>query len=278
MRMLVAGVLGAVLVMGCRDGATGTQGPRGEPGVQGPKGDTGEQGLKGDKGDTGEMGVPGAEGPRGSPGTAGQSVTGELLPSGNEHCPTGGVKFQAATGVVYVCNGATGPTGPSGGAPGPTGPAGPGALVCRDARGAYVGVSAPYVTLDNVDSALCIHIDDNGFEWMYRFPSGAPFLPPISGVQYSERDCTGLGGLGYRFAPPPRVPFLVPGETQLRVVNDTAVSRSMTSRSASSATGGCYNYPSPPTLELLSLEDAPVVPGLTLPAASFTAPLHRERM
>lgn len=66
-------------------GATGAQGPQGEPGAagaQGPKGDTGPQGPQGEKGETGatgpqgEKGATGSQGPQGPAGKDG--VTPEL--------------------------------------------------------------------------------------------------------------------------------------------------------------------------------------------------------
>ena len=62
-------------------GATGAQGPKGDPGAAGspgPKGDPGAQGPKGDPGAQGPQGEPGPQGPagvKGDTGTPGGSVT-----------------------------------------------------------------------------------------------------------------------------------------------------------------------------------------------------------
>lgn len=43
-------------------GATGVQGPKGDPGIQGPKGDPGEKGVQGIQGNPGLQGTPGKDG------------------------------------------------------------------------------------------------------------------------------------------------------------------------------------------------------------------------
>ena len=54
------------------------------------------------------------------------SLTRLVLPSGDSHCPTGGISVTVNGGAVeYVCNGLPGPTGPIGPANGPAGPVGP---------------------------------------------------------------------------------------------------------------------------------------------------------
>ena len=83
-------------------------------------------------GPQGPPGVNGTNGIDGAPGAPGQSVLGTIEPAG-PNCTAGGVRYEAATGTNYVCNGldgATGPTGPQGpagpaGAQGPEGPQGP---------------------------------------------------------------------------------------------------------------------------------------------------------
>lgn len=95
-------------------GATGPQGPKGDTGntgatgPQGPKGDTGATGPQGPKGDTGDTGATGPQGPKGDTGATGpQGPAGPQGPKGD-------------TGDT----GATGPQGPKGDT-GDTGPAGP---------------------------------------------------------------------------------------------------------------------------------------------------------
>jgi hypothetical protein len=51
------------------------------------------------KGITGPMGLTGADG---------TSVTSIVLPVGNANCPTGGIQYNSASGINYVCNGAEG--------------------------------------------------------------------------------------------------------------------------------------------------------------------------
>ena len=54
-------------------GATGAQGPAGEPGATGAQGPAGEHGATGAQGPAGEHGATGAQGPQGEPGTDGTS-------------------------------------------------------------------------------------------------------------------------------------------------------------------------------------------------------------
>lgn len=94
-------------------GATGAPGARGEMGPQGPVGPRGEagpvgaQGPRGEAGPQGPAGEAGAKGERGDVGPAGASVATTVLPAGDSHCPAGGLAVTSATGVAYVCNGAS---------------------------------------------------------------------------------------------------------------------------------------------------------------------------
>ena len=73
-------------------GATGPQGPQGDPGPRGETGATGPQGEAGATGPRGETGSPGPQGPQGDPGTAATVTSTEIVyqagTSGTE-APTG---------------------------------------------------------------------------------------------------------------------------------------------------------------------------------------------
>ena len=85
----------------------------GTPGPQGPQGPQGVQGPPGPQGQTGATGGTGAQGVKGDPG---QSVTSEVIPSGDTRCPNGvgGVQYTDSTGVRVVCNGQQGVEGEKG--------------------------------------------------------------------------------------------------------------------------------------------------------------------
>ncbi|MDA0166532.1 tail fiber protein [Solirubrobacter ginsenosidimutans] len=96
------------------DGADGADGAAGADGVDGRDGKDGATGPKGATGPAGRDGTDtGVAGPAGPAGADGQSVTGTAESAG-ANCATGGVKYVAASGTNYVCNGATGATGASG--------------------------------------------------------------------------------------------------------------------------------------------------------------------
>jgi Phage Tail Collar Domain/Collagen triple helix repeat (20 copies) len=88
-------------------GDRGATGEKGEKGVQGEQGTPGAKGDKGDKGVTGDPGAKGDKGDTGSTGGAGQSVTAATEAPG-ANCAAGGVRYTAASGTSYVCNGAPG--------------------------------------------------------------------------------------------------------------------------------------------------------------------------
>jgi len=95
-------------------GPPGAAGPQGPPGATGPQGPAGATGPQGPTGATGPQGPTGATGATGATGPAGQSVVGASEPPG-VNCANGGVKYTSATGVDYVCNGASqGGTGGTG--------------------------------------------------------------------------------------------------------------------------------------------------------------------
>ena len=90
-------------------GATGPQGPRGQPGAQGPAGPTGETGPKGSTGSLGPPGATGARGPSGISGwafvTEGFNINRDRAASGSATCPSGkkalGGGVAAASGPYY---------------------------------------------------------------------------------------------------------------------------------------------------------------------------------
>lgn len=96
----------------------------------------GKAGPIGPQGPVGPTGPAGPPGPAGRDGEDGLSPTVVAVPSGDEHCPYGGVaigeRTSSSTRVLYACNGAPGPAGPAGppgaagvGETGPSGPTGP---------------------------------------------------------------------------------------------------------------------------------------------------------
>jgi hypothetical protein len=118
--------------LACSSQNSGPQGPAGEPGPVGEVGPQGERGEKGDKGEPGDIGPVGEQGPRGEVGAQGPqgeiglqgqqgpqgipglSVDAVSVAEGDPTCAFGGVKVTAASGDVYVCNGAPGAQGPQG--------------------------------------------------------------------------------------------------------------------------------------------------------------------
>jgi hypothetical protein len=102
---------------GTLDVTLGVQGPQGEAGPQGDVGPQGPQGLTGPPGPEGPQGLQGPQGDPGVPGLPGAdgvSVTAVSIAPDINTCEYGGVKYTAANGDTYVCNGAPGPQGPVG--------------------------------------------------------------------------------------------------------------------------------------------------------------------
>ncbi len=148
------GTRGAVGAVGPQ-GLTGAAGAKGEPGAQGPRGDPGQVLVvaAADGGavsfDGGLAIISGPQGSAGERGVPGQSVVASSAPV--ENCRYGGTRFDSASAVTYVCNGAPGSPGPQGasgeggergppGAKGDTGAIGPQgiALVITSADGGTV--------------------------------------------------------------------------------------------------------------------------------------------
>lgn len=219
----------------------------------------------------------GANGTEGKPGPAGQSVSAELVPVGDAYCPNGGTRFTSSNGVTYACAGPTGPAGPPNGPPGPAGPPGPGALVCRDARGTYVGTYTYGLIMEftSYSRVYCVNIDERGYEWMYDYPSGRFFMPPAPrGDVFTTPDCTGTSYVDG--VPLPRVPFILVGESQLRVRADDQQVEDVTLLSYLEG-GVCKTFPRPLDTGVIPKAALPVDPTLTLPPNTFTGPLHRAR-
>ena len=148
------------------------------------------------------------------------SLTRVVLPTGDSHCPTGGISLTVnGGGVEYVCNGAVGPVGPtgptgpagggSGGTVGPTGPTGPtgpqgppGAaaprFVVKTATGEVIGplmsVSVQPSTTGYV-GPLQVWNAAIGKPMSLQVPTGA--ISPIGSVNsgyyiyFKSTDCTG---------------------------------------------------------------------------------------
>jgi len=109
----------AVVVEATTTGATGIQGPRGEPGATGPAGATGPTGPAGPQGATGERGPTGetgATGPQGAQGERGpQGLTGDTGPRGiqGDIGPQGIQGEQGPQGIQGI-QGVQGIQGPAG--------------------------------------------------------------------------------------------------------------------------------------------------------------------
>jgi Collagen triple helix repeat (20 copies) len=92
-------------------GATGAQGPQGEPGPQGPQGDPGPQGPQGAQGDPGPQGSQGDPGPEGPPGPAGAgsfyTVSAVAMAAGGGMVETITAEALCAPGDVVVGGGFT---------------------------------------------------------------------------------------------------------------------------------------------------------------------------
>jgi len=169
-------------------GATGPEGPEGQPGDQGPPGNPGTQGPPGPPGAdgaTGPPGPPGSDGATGPPGSDG--ATG---PPGADGA-TGPPGADGATGPPGA-DGATGPPGPPG-ADGATGPPGPAFIIFSG--GSLVNL------VSNSDRYISMVHQSN----VYSTESSAEFVVPEDGtltnlrVDLSEDPMSGGGTDSYTF-------------------------------------------------------------------------------
>ena len=196
------------------------------------------------------------------------------LPTGDSHCPTGGVQLTLNGGTVeYVCDGAVGPTGPSGptgpgggvggigpiGPAGPVGPAGPQGLqglqgpqgVKGDA-GAQGPASAPRVVVKTARGEVLgtlIQLDSSirPYTWtVYVSALGAPTNVSTAGVSvklpdviYEGLDCTGTYHLGISRGDP----FVWAGPASTLWVAGSGADFTIYGQSGQSGLGsGCWNY------------------------------------
>jgi hypothetical protein len=88
-------------------------GPQGIAGTNGKDGAPGKDGVDGKNGLDGKDGAPGADGKDGAPGKDGLSVVGTAEAPG-ANCAAGGIKYVAASGTNFVCNGRDGTPGADG--------------------------------------------------------------------------------------------------------------------------------------------------------------------
>ena len=141
-------------------------------------------------------------------------MTSSVLSAGGV-CPTGGVAYTSASGVSYVCNGATGPTGSTGatGNPGPAGTlglAGPsgatGATGSIGATGATGSTGAAGAAGVNMYRASYDFEEDTGTTSADESSSGNTMTLNSSGVSWTAAGHSGTalsfnGSSGYAFAP-----------------------------------------------------------------------------
>jgi len=189
----------------------GVPGPIGEAGPQGPKGDTGSAGA------TGSTGPRGATGPQGIQGLAGESVIGESLAAGDEHCPEGGTKFATGGVETYACNGIGGTPGDTGlqgskgdtGSPGTRGDTGPAGTPCDTTRLSAVEADILLLKqratsaedrLDALEDAACPHGWTASTEGAWTICSKGSFDEMVKVGDYwidrYELSNCGTGGLG----------------------------------------------------------------------------------
>lgn len=221
--MRLACLIGCVVVLGCQ-GLKGEPGPKGEQGIPGPQGPGGQSGSQGPGlerllimvADGGSVivdgGVAVVSGPQGMPGSAGapgQSVVGSSIGASNE-CPSGGVRYDSASGPNFVCNGAPGQVLVVGVADGGTlsfdggllvvaGPAGPvGPIGSQGLPGTpgLTGATGPSggIRIMNLDGGFAGLLFGPAWYWNAGYECFTPRTGALVTVDYVEFDGPGCTG------------------------------------------------------------------------------------